>query len=301
MKKLLGIIAVVVVIIVGAWYVLFGQTKPPQERLKIAFGGLLASPRGHLQATVDIKPAVSPAATLQEIKVVTDGDYQKGKDGAFEIATAVDAEGKGPGTTLSGKGELRLVGGKLFYKLDELPPVIPGATEIVGKWLPGSQNVNVLPDNLRQGIVKSFAEQQLFTDVKIVGGEKVNKYNTTHLHAKISPSGYASFMGEVTKALGAAPISAADLQKVGESFGTVPFDVWVDSGNNLRKVSVAYTNQQTKAVTTVEALFSPFVGSLKIEAPQIAAVQSEAPVAPTPAASSLPIIPILPTAPAATK
>lgn len=284
MKKIIAIVVVVLVVVLGGVYFFSSSLKSPQDRVKNAFSDLFYARNGHIKVDLVTKTKDSTVSGLSEFKVIVDGDYQKNTGETLETAATVAIEGVGQGTTLKGSGEVRLVGGKLFYKIDVLPPVFPGIEQIIGKWIPGSENISLLPEKATQNLAKSFGEQQLFTDIKKIGSEKVGKYRTTHYQVKLSPAGYANFVEQFLKLSNVeSPLSKEELQKSIETASAVPFDVWVDFGNKLRKITVSY-NQQAGSNTLLEIYFSPFTGTSKIEAPNDVLRPAET----TPVSSSMP-------------
>ncbi|MDO8512077.1 MAG: hypothetical protein Q7S57_02300 [bacterium] len=288
MKKILLVVIAIVVILGGALF-LYAKRFTPEQRLQAAFVNLVKAVNGHLQAKVDIKTDPATSATLSEFKIDTDGNFQKGNGGQLDLDSSVVVEGSMTGASVIGKGAVRLVGGKLFYKLDEIPVALADITSIRGKWLPGTTNINLLPDAARANMVVLFQKPQLFTSIKQIGKEKVGTTNTTHFQTIFSASGYASFVEEFSKLSGnATPVSKADLENGVKALNNVPFDVWLDSGNKLRKVAVSYINPQNKANVSIELLLTNFVGKDKIAEP----AQSEqiTPAPATPVASVAPIV-----------
>lgn len=268
MKKLLSVVAIIIVVVLGAW-LLFSKRMSPEQRLQIAFVNLINATNGHLRASVAVKSDPATSATLSEFKINVDGNFQKGNGGQLDFDAGVNVESSKTGVTVGGKGSVRLVDGKLFYKFDEMPDTLADIAAIRGKWLSGTTKINLLSDTARANMISSFQKPQLFTSIKQNGKEKVGSINTTHFQAIFSTSGYASFVEEVSKLSGGvAPINKTDLENSVKVLNNVPFDIWIDSGNQLRKVAVSYLNPQNKANVNVEVLFTPYVGTTKIEEPQ---------------------------------
>jgi hypothetical protein len=278
-NRLISLVVLLVVLVVGGWYVVSGKTKSPEERVRIAFINLIKAENGHIKSEISLQLGENSQATFQEVKVATDGDFQKGKDGALELATTLDILGQTTGASLSGKGEIRLVGGKIFYRIDELPPIYPDAQKIIGRWIGGASNVNIISDVLRGSIAKALQEQKIFSEANRVGSEKINGVGTTHIRVKLSSVGYAAFLAELTKQSGdSTPINKEQIEKNISQLEGSPLDIWVDSSDNLRKISVVNTNTGNGNVTNVSIYFSKLEGKLKIEAPQDV-LQATVPVA----------------------
>lgn len=268
-NRLIGLVVLLVILVVGGWYVVSGHFKSPEERVRTAFINLIKAENGHIKSEISLQLGENSQATFREVKVATDGDFQKGKDGALELATTLDILGQTTGASLSGKGEIRLVGGKIFYRIDELPPIYPDAQKIIGRWIGGASNVNIISDVLRGSITKALQEQKIFSEANRVGSEKINGVGTTHIRVKLSSVGYAAFLAELTKQSGdSTPINKEQIEKnISQLEGSL-LDIWVDSSDNLRKISVVNTNTGNGDVTNVSIYFSKLEGKLKIEAPQ---------------------------------
>lgn len=271
------------VIVAGAWF-LYTKRLTPEQRVQTAFVNLVSAPNGHLQANVDIKTDPSASAVLSEFKVGTDGNFQKGNNGQLEIESSVTAEGLMTGASVIGRGAIKLVDGKLFYKVDEIPATLANIDAIRGKWLSGTTNISFLPDSVRANLIKVMQKPQLFSSIKQIGREKVGTVSTTHFQTVFSASGYASFVEEFSKLSGGASAGKDSLEAGVKALNNVPFDLWLDSGNNLRKVAISYINPQNKAKVSIELMFSNFTGT-KITEP----AQSERVAQPsaTPVASSV--------------
>ncbi len=266
MKKIIIGITALAVLAVAGWYVL-SATKPAEEQMKGAFVNLLNSGKFRLKSTIVVKPA-TPQNGLNELRVNTDGDFEKNKDGSLNFASAVEASGIGEGTTISGKGEVRLIDKKLYYRINEMPPIIPDAEKIVGVWLPGGEGLSVLPNDVRANVSKAVKNQQVFQEVKKVGTESVNGASTSHIQARLSPEGYAAFAEEIAKQSGKnLPISKEQVQKNIESLGAIPFDAWIDRSGFFKRIKVTMTNPTTKNVTEVTLDFEKG-NKAKIEAPK---------------------------------
>lgn len=280
MKKILSIVVAVVVILAGALF-LYTKRLSPEQRLQAGFVNLINAANGHLQAKVIIETDPSASATLTEFKIDTDGNFQKKNDGQLEFDSSIIIKGSMTGATVTGKGAVRLVEGKLFYKLDEMPVALADITSIRGKWLPGATNINFLADPARSNLILAFQKPQLFTSIKEIGKEKIEGINTTHFQTTFSASGYASFVEEFSKLSGgSAPVSKTDLENGVKALNNVPFDLWLDSGNKLRKVTVSYVNPQNKAKVSIELLLTSFVGKDKIVQPAQSEQAAVAPAAP---------------------
>jgi hypothetical protein len=268
-NKLVGFVVLLAVLIGGGWYVASGKIKSPEKRVIASFVNLLNKENGHIKSEISIKPGKDNQTTFQEVKINTDGDFQKGKEGTLELATAFNALGQTQGVSLSGRGEVVLVGGKVFYRIDELPPIFPDYQKVIGQWIGGASNVNIISDVLRGNILKALQEQKIFSEAKKVGSEKIDGVGTTHVRVKLSSAGYASFLAELVKQSGdSAPIDTEQIKKNISQLEGAPLDVWVDSSDNLRKIGVVYTNAGNGNITNVSIYFSKFEGKLKIEAPQ---------------------------------
>lgn len=286
MKKLLSIVVVVVVIILGAWF-LSAKRLTPEQRLQAAFVNLVSASNGHLQAKVDIKTDPATSATLSEFKIATDGNFQKGNGGQLEADSNVTVEGSMTGASVIGKGAVRLVGGKLFYRLDEMPAALADISTVRGKWLPGTTNINLLPDAMRANLVKAFQKPQFFTAIKQLGKEKVGDVNATHLQTTFSASGYAGFVEEFTKMSGNGVVDKTALENGVKALNNVPFDVWLNPENKLRKIAVSYINPQNKANVNIELLFSNFTGA-KIAEPGQSEIVTPPPATPSASPTATP-------------
>lgn len=268
-NKLIGFVVLLAVLAVGGWYVVSGLVKSPEERVKTGFINLIKKENGHIKSEISFRPGKNNQAMLQEVKVTTDGDFRKRKDGVLELATTFNVFGQTKSASFNGKGEAVLVEGKMFYRIDEMPPIFPDAQKIIGRWIGGASNVNFLSDVLRNNILKTLQEQKTFSEAKKIGNEKVNGVKTTHIQVKLSSAGYASFLAELMKQYsGNTSSSKEQIEKNISQLEGLPLDVWIDASNNLRKVNVARTNAENGNVTDVSIYFSKYEGKLKIEVPQ---------------------------------
>ena len=161
------------------------------------------------------------------------------------------------------------MGGKTFYRIDELPPIFSDAEKITGKWIAGSSNMTILSEKMRSSILKSFQDQKIFSEVSKLGNEKINGVSTTHFQAKLSSAGYSSFLAElVTEISGDVSVSKEQIEKNVSQLNGLVIDIWVDSANNLRKLKIVSKNAQDGSTTDISIYFSKFEGKLKIEEPQ---------------------------------
>jgi hypothetical protein len=270
MKKILSVVVAVVVIIACAVF-LYTKRLTPEERLQTAFVDLVNAPSGHMQATITTNTdPVASASTLSEFKIETDGNFQKGAVGNLDVDSNVVVTGSMTGASVVGKGAIRIVDGKLFYKFDELPEILADISTIRGKWLAGSGVVDLLSDTTRANMAVTFKNPQLFTSIKKIGNEKIGGFNTTHFQTVFSASGYASFVEEFSKLSGNAGVNKVDLENSVKALNNVPFNFWIDSRNKLRKVAVAYVNPQNKANVSIKILLTNYIGKDKIADPALA-------------------------------
>jgi len=288
MKKILSVVIAVVVIIVGAVF-LYTKRLTPEERLQAAFINLVNASSGHLKATISTKtdPAVS-ANSLSEFKIETDGNFQKSNSDNLDIDTDVVVTGSMTGASVVGKGAIKIVDGKLFYKLDELPATLADISTVRGKWLAGAGAVDLLSETTRSNITVAFQKPQFISSIKQIGREKVGGSSTTHFQTVFSASGYASFVEEFSKLSGTNVVSKTDLENGVKALNNVPFDIWLDAGNKLRKMAVSYVNPQNNSNVRIELLLSNFVGKDKIIEPAESEQVAPAPVAPV--VSGVPIV-----------
>lgn len=268
-NRLIGSIVLLLVLVVGGWYIVSGWVKPPEERVGKSFANLIGGKNGHIKSEISLQPRKDNQANFQEIKITTDGDFQKGKEGILELVTTFSVLGQTPGASLSGKGEAMLTNGKVFYRIDEIPPIFSDADKIIGRWIEGSSNVNVLSDVFRGNILEALKNQKIFAEAKKIGNEKVDGIGTTHIQVKLSSAGYASFLAELVKqSSGDTSITKEQIEKNISQLESLPFDVWLDSANNLRKINIIRTDATNGSTTNISIYFSKFEGKLKIEAPK---------------------------------
>jgi len=268
-NRLIGSVIILLVLVVGGWYIVSGRVKPPEERVKDSFINLIKEENGHIKSEISLQPGKDNQANFQEIKITTDGDFQKGKEGMLELATIFNVLGQTPGASLSGKGEAMIVGGRVFYRIDEIPPIFSDADKIIGRWIEGSSNVNVLSDVFRGNILEALKNQKIFTEAKKIGSEKVDGIGTTHIQVKLSSAGYASFLAELVKqSSGDTSITKEQIEKNISQLESLPFDVWVDYSNNLKKINIIRIDATNGSTTNISIYFSKFEGKLKIEAPK---------------------------------
>jgi len=268
-NKFISLVVLLAILVVGGWFVFSGQLRSPEKSVESSFVNLIKGKNGHIRSEIIFQPGKENQASLQEIKITTNGDFQKGKDGSLELATTFSVLGQTPGASLSGKGEVAFVGGDVFYRIDELPPIFSDTEKIIGKWIGGASNVTILSDAFRENILKALKEQKIFAEVKKIGNEKVDGARTAHMQVKLSSDGYASFLAELVNQSGkGTPVTKEQIEKNISQLKDLPFDVWVDSSGNLKKINIVRTDATSGSVTNVSIYFSKFEGKLKIEVPK---------------------------------
>ena len=82
-KKSIGLVILLVILLGGGWYVFTRGIKPIGSRVKSALISLMEEKNGHIKSEVVFKPGKSSQATFQEMKIGTDGDFQKGTNGSL--------------------------------------------------------------------------------------------------------------------------------------------------------------------------------------------------------------------------
>jgi hypothetical protein len=271
MKKILSVIIVVIVILAGGWFVFVRGTTPrTEEKISSAMVGLIKASGGHFQLYVNTKSDPTATTAPSEINIIADGDFQKNSNGSLGLNSKITATGATTGVSVTGNGEARLVNGKLYYKFNEIPPIFTNLEAVRGKWLSGATNLQFLSEPSRTALVSVLQQPQLFVEIKQVGKEKVGNFKTTHFQAKFSPSGYASILEAMMQVFGSnVPVNKTALENSFKSHDNAPLDIWIDSANKLRKLAISYVNSQNKAKVNIEVLFTPLVGTPKIEEPVI--------------------------------
>jgi len=223
----------------------------------------------HVRGSANTETEQKAVTGMKQFKIEAEGDLEEREDGFTDSQMKVQITGSGPGTTLTGNGEIILADKKTYYKIDEMPPIIANVEQMIGKWITASESTSE-KSNFRANLLSTLgSSKEIFKDVKYIGREKVGADNTSKYSAILSPEGYSSFIEQLAAASGRILASDAktQLQKNIETLSSTPVLVWIDSREYLRKILIVSKNIQTGAVTTVDLEFSNFGKPVKISSP----------------------------------
>lgn len=260
-KYLLAFIGLLILAFVTAS--VFTRTRiSDSDKIKNSIVKVIAAETMHVKMVADTKMS-------GEYKVEAEGDLKSRGDGFTDAQIKVKITSAGEGIALTSKSEIVLADKKTYYKINEMPPVLANAEQVIGKWIAVSEST-AEKDDFRSKLLASLnSSSEIFGEVKKLGREKIGVDSTTKYSANLSPEGYSSFLEQLASVSGQTMPSEVkeQLRKNIENLNAAPVSVWIDNHGYLRKFVLVSENPQTSATTTIDAEFSDFGKNVNIEQP----------------------------------